>query len=124
MKTDISADINLKCSVATAFSASSGYEVTWKFQPQEENKVIVNSNKDGIVTFGNEVDEKLRQRITTRRFKGPSFELTIHQAEVSDEGSYICEVVEWLQAPDGLWLQLSTANTTTVVTVIEPGKFA
>lgn len=76
------------------------------------------------MTFGDQVETKLTQRITTRHSKGPSFELIIQRAEVSDNGSYICEVVEWLQDPDGLWYKLSSASRTTVVTLIEPGKFA
>lgn len=124
LKTNISTDIKLKCSVTSASSASSRYAVTWKFQQQAENKVIVSLDKNAIVTFEAHVEPKLRERIITRRSQGPSFELIIQQSEVSDNGSYTCEVVEWGQDPAGIWYELSSASGTTMVTLIEPGKFA
>lgn len=123
LKASISTDIELKCSVAKKSSASSRYAVTWKFQQQAENKVIVSSDKDAVVTFGPQLDLRLRQRISTRNSQGPSFALLIRQAEVSENGSYTCEVAEWLQDPNGVWYQLSSTNRTTLVTLIEPGKY-
>uniref|UniRef100_A0A7N6BYE0 Ig-like domain-containing protein n=1 Tax=Anabas testudineus TaxID=64144 RepID=A0A7N6BYE0_ANATE len=105
LKASISTDIELKCSVAKKSSASSRYAVTWKFQHQAENKVIVSSDKDAVVTFGPQLDLRLRQRISTRNSQGPSFALLIRQAEVSENGSYTCEVAEWLQDPNGHWQQ-------------------
>uniref|UniRef100_A0A3Q1IE71 Ig-like domain-containing protein n=1 Tax=Anabas testudineus TaxID=64144 RepID=A0A3Q1IE71_ANATE len=122
LKASISTDIELKCSVAKKSSASSRYAVTWKFQHQAENKVIVSSDKDAVVTFGPQLDLRLRQRISTRNSQGPSFALLIRQAEVSENGSYTCEVAEWLQDPNGVWYQLSSTNRTTLVTLIEPAN--
>uniref|UniRef100_A0A665TZN3 Zgc:91849 n=1 Tax=Echeneis naucrates TaxID=173247 RepID=A0A665TZN3_ECHNA len=42
--------------------------------------------------------------------EGPSFELTIQQAQISDTGLYTCEVAEWLQDPRGEWYELSPVS--------------
>uniref|UniRef100_A0A8D0CLZ8 Immunoglobulin superfamily, member 3-like n=1 Tax=Sander lucioperca TaxID=283035 RepID=A0A8D0CLZ8_SANLU len=109
---NINTDIEIKCSVTSEPSASSRYAITWLLQQQAENKTIVSSDQDALVTFGPQVQLSHRQRISMRRTKGPSFEFSIRQARVSDNGLYVCEVVEWLQDPHGDWYQLSP-----------PGKF-
>lgn len=123
LTSDINTDIEIKCSVISEPSASSRYAVTWLLEQQAENKSLVSSDQDALVTFGPQVELSHRQRISMRRTKGPSFELSIRQAQISDKGSYICEVVEWLQDPRGDWYQLSPVSKTTELTVIEPGKF-
>lgn len=120
---NINTDIEMKCSVSSEPSASSRYAVTWLLHQQAENKTIVSSDQDALVTFGPQVQLSHRQRISMKRTKGPSFELNIRQARISDGGSYVCEVVEWLQDPHGDWYQLSPVSKTTKLTVIEPGKF-
>ncbi|KAK2839879.1 hypothetical protein Q5P01_013619 [Channa striata] len=120
VKTNVSKNIDIKCSVTSEPLASSRYAVTWVFKQQAGNKVIVSLDKEAQVTFGPQVEAELIQRISTRRTKGPSFELTVRQAELSDTGSYTCEVTEWQQDPRGEWYQLSPVSRTTVVTVIEP----
>lgn len=120
---NINTDIEIKCSVTSEPSASSRYAITWLLQQQAENKTIVSSDQDALVTFGPQVQLSHRQRISMRRTKGPSFEFSIRQARVSDNGLYVCEVVEWLQDPHGDWYQLSPVSKTTQLTVIEPGKF-
>uniref|UniRef100_A0A8C9WXH9 Immunoglobulin superfamily, member 3-like n=1 Tax=Sander lucioperca TaxID=283035 RepID=A0A8C9WXH9_SANLU len=110
----------IKCSVTSEPSASSRYAITWLLQQQAENKTIVSSDQDALVTFGPQVQLSHRQRISMRRTKGPSFEFSIRQARVSDNGLYVCEVVEWLQDPHGDWYQLSPVSKTTQLTVIEP----
>ncbi|KAM7407335.1 hypothetical protein PAMA_003181 [Pampus argenteus] len=119
LKRNISTDIDIQCSVTKAPSASSRYAVTWIHQQNSENRTIVSSDQDSIVTFGPQVD---RQRMSMRRTKGPSFELTIWQAQILDSGSYICKVVEWLQDPRGRWYQLLPVSATTKLTLIEPDK--
>lgn len=119
MTRNINTDIEVKCSVTSAPSASTRYAVTWVLQ-KAANTTLVSSDRDSLVTFGPEV---ARQRISMRRTKGPNFELTIRQAQISDTGSYVCEVVEWLQDPLGEWYQLSPVSKTTKLTLIEPGKF-
>uniref|UniRef100_A0A3Q1FY57 Immunoglobulin superfamily, member 3-like n=1 Tax=Acanthochromis polyacanthus TaxID=80966 RepID=A0A3Q1FY57_9TELE len=103
---NINTDIEIKCSVVTESSSSSRYSVTWLFQQEAENKTIVSSNRDGLITFGPTVELSQRQRISTRRSIGPSFEMNIRQARISDKGSYICEVGEWLQDPHANDLRL------------------
>ncbi|XP_042350928.1 immunoglobulin superfamily member 3-like [Plectropomus leopardus] len=117
---NVNTDIEMKCSVKSDLSAYSRYAVTWLLQQQGENKTIVSSDRDAQVTFGPQVQLSHRQRISTKRTEGPSFELNIRQARLSDSGSYVCEVVEWLQEPDGDWYPLAPVSTTTELTVIEP----
>lgn len=123
---NINTDIEMKCSVNSEPSASSRYAVTWLLHQQAENKTIVSSDQDALVTFGPQVQLSQRQRISMKRtsgpLKGPSFELSIRQARTSDGGSYVCEVVEWLQDPHGDWYQLSPVSETTKLTVIEPAN--
>lgn len=119
---NINTDIEIKCSVVTASSASSSYSITWLFQQEAENKTIVSSDRNALVTFGPNVELSHRQRISMRRSNGPSFELNIRQARISDIGSYICEVVEWLQYPRGNWYQISRVSETTTVSVTEPAN--
>ena len=123
MTRNINTDIEIKCSVASEPSASSRYAVTWLLEQQAENKTIVSSDRDALVTFGPQVELSQRQRISMRRTKGPSFELSIRQAQISDKGTYICAVVEWQQDPSGDWYQLSPVSQTIRITVSEPGKF-
>uniref|UniRef100_A0A8C4IRI7 Ig-like domain-containing protein n=1 Tax=Dicentrarchus labrax TaxID=13489 RepID=A0A8C4IRI7_DICLA len=99
-------------------SASSRYAVTWHLQQKAENKTIISSNRDALITFEH-VEPSQRQRINMKRSEGPSFELNIGQAQMSDRGTYICEVVEWLQDPRGDWIQLSTVSKSTTLTVID-----
>uniref|UniRef100_A0A8C2ZTK8 Immunoglobulin superfamily, member 3-like n=1 Tax=Cyclopterus lumpus TaxID=8103 RepID=A0A8C2ZTK8_CYCLU len=117
---NITADIEIKCSVISKPSASSRYAVTWLLQQQAGNKTIVSSDQDALVTVAPREQLSHGQRISTKRTKGPSFELSIRQARLSDNGSYVCEVVEWLQDPHGDWYQLSPVSKTTELTVIEP----
>ncbi|XP_045909304.1 immunoglobulin superfamily member 2-like isoform X3 [Micropterus dolomieu] len=119
---NINTDIEIKCSVISETSASSRYAVTWLLQLQAENKTIVSSDQDAIVTFGPQVESSLSQRISMKRTKGPCFELNIRQAQISDTGSYICEVVEWLQDPHGDWYELSPVSKTTHLTLIQPAS--
>ena len=102
---DIGTDVKIQCSVISEPSASSRYAVTWLHQQWAEKKTIVKSDRDALVTFGTQI-EMNRKRISVSRTKGPSFELTIWQAQTSDNGSYVCEVVEWLKDPHGDWYEL------------------
>lgn len=74
------------------------------------------------MTFGSKVELGSRQRISMRRTEGPSFKLTIRQAQISDNGFYVCEVVEWLQDPRGNWYQLPPVSQATKLKLNEPGK--
>uniref|UniRef100_A0A4W6CKK5 Immunoglobulin superfamily, member 3-like n=1 Tax=Lates calcarifer TaxID=8187 RepID=A0A4W6CKK5_LATCA len=123
LTSNINTDIEVKCSVITNTSESSRYAVTWLHQQGPENKIIVSSDRDAQVTFGTQVEQSNRKRISMRQSKGPSFELTIRQTQISDNGSYKCEVVEWLQDPRGDWYQLSPVSKLIQLKVTEPGKF-
>uniref|UniRef100_A0AAX7VIG1 Ig-like domain-containing protein n=1 Tax=Astatotilapia calliptera TaxID=8154 RepID=A0AAX7VIG1_ASTCA len=83
-------------------------------------QTIVSLDRNSIVT---ESQVDLRQRISMRRSKGPTFELIIRQARISDKGLYTCKVGEWLQDPRGEWYLLSTVSKSTVLTITEPGEY-
>ncbi|XP_036964951.1 immunoglobulin superfamily member 2-like [Acanthopagrus latus] len=120
LTSNIDTDIEIKCSVISKTTASSHYAVTWLLQQQAEKQIFISSDRDALLTFGPQVEPSHRQRISMKRTKGPSFELSIRQAQISDGGSYTCEVVEWLQDPRGDWYELSPVSRTTNVTVLEP----
>ncbi|KAF7654150.1 hypothetical protein LDENG_00073490 [Lucifuga dentata] len=122
IRRNINTDIDLKCTVNNPFSDSSRFAVTWLVQQQKRNKTIINSDRDAVVTSGPQVEVSHKQRITMRRNKGPSFELTIRQAQVADSGTYTCQVVEWLQGPHGEWYDFPPVNNKTVLNVTEPSN--
>ncbi|XP_054642114.1 immunoglobulin superfamily member 2-like [Dunckerocampus dactyliophorus] len=118
----ISSDISIKCSVNSSRSGSSRHAVTWILQTQVQNITIASSDRDSSVTFGPKVEAVHSQRISIQQTKGPSFELTIRNALTSDQGTYVCEVVEWLQDPSGAWYHLTPVSGTTRLTLIEPAN--
>ncbi|KAM9343360.1 LOW QUALITY PROTEIN: immunoglobulin superfamily member 3-like [Pholidichthys leucotaenia] len=118
----INTDIEMSCSVTSTTSTSCLYSVTWLLQQAAKKRTIVSSDRGAFVTFGDQVELRHRQRISLRRTKGPTFSLTLRQATLSDQGSYICEVVEWQQDPRGEWYQLSKVSRITNLTVNEPAK--
>uniref|UniRef100_A0A673AXF6 Zgc:91849 n=1 Tax=Sphaeramia orbicularis TaxID=375764 RepID=A0A673AXF6_9TELE len=117
---NINTDVKMKCSVSSPTSTSSRYAVTWLLQQHGENKTIVSTDRDALVTFGQQVELNQMQRISMSRTQGPGFELTIRQARSSDKGLYTCEVVEWLQDPRGEWFDLPPTSKSTQLTIIEP----
>ena len=119
----INTDIEISCSVAMTSSTSSRYAITWLFLQQGENKTIISSDRDAISTYGSQLGLSYNQRISMKRTSGPTFVLGIRQAQISDNGFYICEVVEWQQDPQGDWYQLSSASRTIELSLIEPCKF-
>uniref|UniRef100_H3D8W3 Ig-like domain-containing protein n=1 Tax=Tetraodon nigroviridis TaxID=99883 RepID=H3D8W3_TETNG len=92
-----------------------------QLRKEDENKTIVSLDQDALVTFGPQLEPISRQRIGIMRFEGPAFELIIRHAQISDGGSYICKVVEWLQGPQSHWYPLPPSSTTIMLTVTEPG---
>lgn len=116
---NMNTDITITCSIVTKTSESSLYSITWLHEENAGNKTIVSLDRNSIVT---ESQADLGQRISMRRSKGPTFELTIRQARISDKGSYTCKVGEWLQDPRGEWYLLSTVSKSTVLTITEPAN--
>ncbi|XP_069569764.1 immunoglobulin superfamily member 3-like [Brachyistius frenatus] len=119
---NINTDIEINCSIISTSSASSRYAATWLLQQETENKTIVSFDLTGLVRYEPQSELSFRQRFSTRCTKGPIFHLTIRQAKISDKGSYICNVEEWLQDPRGNWYRLSTVSKTTKLAVTEPAN--
>ncbi|XP_014324349.1 immunoglobulin superfamily member 2-like [Xiphophorus maculatus] len=118
----INTDIQIDCKVTSRTSEFSLYAVTWELQQDAGNKTILTSDRNGITMFGQQIEESHRKRISMRHTDGPTFELTIQQARISDKGIYMCKVVEYLQDPWGEWYSLSDKHLTTVVDVTELEK--
>uniref|UniRef100_A0A665U026 Zgc:91849 n=1 Tax=Echeneis naucrates TaxID=173247 RepID=A0A665U026_ECHNA len=107
LRANINTNVEIRCAVISEPSPSSRYAVTWQHQQRGEKKTIVSLDRDAITTFGDKGELSNRDRLSMRYTKGPSFELTIQQAQISDTGLYTCEVAEWLQDPRGEWYELS-----------------
>lgn len=122
VKKKIDTDVELRCSVIRSSSESSRYAVTWYFGQGAERKKIMSSDQEAKVTFGTEIEQSQRQRISMKRNLDQTFELSIRQLWTSDSGLYTCTVIEWLQDPRGDWNPLPEASTTTNLTVINLGK--
>uniref|UniRef100_A0A668AYW0 Immunoglobulin superfamily, member 3-like n=1 Tax=Myripristis murdjan TaxID=586833 RepID=A0A668AYW0_9TELE len=120
VKGDINTDIEITCSVTKPTSTTSRFAVTWLVQQQAKTMTILTSDRDGVVTFGPQVESSQGQRISMMRSEGPSFDLTIRQARIGDSGLYFCRVVEWLQDPRGQWYELPPVNKTTELNLTEP----
>lgn len=120
----IDTDIEIKCSVLVQSSPSSRYAVTWRLRKEDGDKALLSSDQSAVVTFGPEVEPSTRRRMGVMRSEGPTFQLFIRQARVSDAGSYTCDVVEWLQAPHNHWYPLPPLSRTIVLTLTEPGAFS
>uniref|UniRef100_A0A669C8Y8 Ig-like domain-containing protein n=1 Tax=Oreochromis niloticus TaxID=8128 RepID=A0A669C8Y8_ORENI len=116
---NMNTDITITCSIVTKTSESSLYSITWLHEENAGNKTIVSLDRNSIVT---ESQADLGQRISMRRSKGPTFELTIRQARISDKGSYTCKVGEWLQDPRGEWYLLSTVSKSTQQLTAKQGE--
>ncbi|XP_054888256.1 immunoglobulin superfamily member 3-like isoform X2 [Poeciliopsis prolifica] len=118
----INTDIQIYCKVTSRTSEFSLFAVTWELQEDAGNKIILTSDRNGITMFGEQIEESHRKRISMRHTDGPTFELTIQQARISDKGIYLCKVVEYLQDPWGEWYSLSDKHSHTEVDVIELEK--
>ncbi|RVE57916.1 hypothetical protein OJAV_G00203950 [Oryzias javanicus] len=114
----INTDVHIKC----FFEGSTplyAYSVIWLLQRKTGFINIGSADKYSLVTYGNVAELNQRQRISMARTEG-AFELVIRQAKISDSGSYVCNVTEWLKDPRGAWISLSTMSMTTNVNISEP----
>lgn len=122
MTTNINTDINIVCSIVSKVSASSLYAVTWLLEQEGNNKTIVSSDRNGVVTYAPHFEVNQRKRISMIRTNGGDFELTVRQATTADRGTYQCVVEEWVQDPRGDWYQLSTVLQASRLNVVEPAN--
>ncbi|XP_077435563.1 immunoglobulin superfamily member 3-like isoform X2 [Vanacampus margaritifer] len=115
---NINSDVTIKCLITSSRYGSSRYAVTWIRQQRTQNVTVLSWDRDSSVT--STADHK--QRISMRHTKGPGFELTIRDSQISDQGFYVCEVEEWLQDPRGEWYHLPPVCGTIQLTLIEPAN--
>uniref|UniRef100_A0A3P9L5A6 Zgc:91849 n=1 Tax=Oryzias latipes TaxID=8090 RepID=A0A3P9L5A6_ORYLA len=114
----INSDLHMKCLFEGSI-LQYAYSVTWLLQRETGYRNIVSIDKNALVTYGNVPELNHRQRVSIKRTEG-AFELVIRQAKLSDSGSYVCNVTEWLKDPRGSWISLSTLSMTTKVKISEP----
>lgn len=113
----------MRCTVTSEPSATSRYAVDWLFVQQIKNVTLLSMDQDGQVTFGSTLEPNYRKRISAMRSSGLTFQLSIRQAQTSDQGYYRCEVVEWLQTSENQWYPLPAVAESIQLTLTEPGSF-
>uniref|UniRef100_A0A8C5CQM5 Ig-like domain-containing protein n=1 Tax=Gadus morhua TaxID=8049 RepID=A0A8C5CQM5_GADMO len=114
----LDADVVVTCSVTETTPGNPSYAVTWR--EERDNRTLLVSSRDGVVTPGAQATPGDEQRISMRQRAGPSFELTIRRARVGDSGRYSCVVVEWLQDPNDNWFDLPPVRGTMTLQISEP----
>lgn len=119
----VNADVEMSCTITSEPSATSRYAVTWLFGQQIQNLMLLSMDQDGLVTFGPTVEPNDRKRISAMRPSRLIFQLSIRQAQTSDQGYYRCEVVELLQTSKSQWYSLPPRAATIQLTLTEPGTF-
>lgn len=112
----------MRCTVTSEPAAPERYSVTWLFAQQDKNVTLLETDPDGLVTFGRTLDPSYVKRISASRLHGPVFQLSLRQAQTSDGGSYVCEVVEWIQASKSQWYKLPPVARTIQLTLTEPSE--
>lgn len=111
----------MRCRVTSEPSATKRYAVTWVLVQNVKNLKLLSTDPDGLVTFESTLEPNYRRRISATRLPGPTFQLSIRQAQTSDQGYYRCEVVESLQVSKGQWHPLPPVTQTIQLTLREPG---
>lgn len=118
----VNTDVEVRCTVTSEPSATSRYAVTWLLRQQARNLTLLSTDQNGLVTFGPTLEPNHRRRISALRSVGPAFQLSVRRAQTSDQGSYVCEVVEWLQASKSEWYPLPAVAQSIKVTLLEPAN--
>lgn len=122
LRRHVNTDVEMRCTVTSEPSATSRYSVTWLLVQQAEKLKLLTTDQDGLVTFGATLDPSYRKRISARRSEGPTFQLSLRQAQTSDRGYYECVVVEWLQVSKSRWYGLPPVAQAIQLTLTEPAN--
>lgn len=119
----VNTDVEMRCTVTSNSSATSRYAVTWLLVQQVENLTLLSTNQDGLLEFGSTLKPNYMKRISARRSSAYTFQLSIRQAQISDQGHYRCEVVEYIQVSKSMWYPLPPVAQTIKLMLTEPGTF-
>lgn len=106
----INTDVQMICSAPSVTSDSARLAIDWFVETESSgNQSLLLSDRNGVITAGTWAGTGAGQRISMSRVKERSFELTIRQVRIGDNGRYVCKVEEWLQEPNNQWYALPPA---------------
>ncbi|XP_066562626.1 immunoglobulin superfamily member 3 [Amia ocellicauda] len=106
--------VRLNCSITAQTSPDSQYTVLWyaKKTGEPDAELLLKINHNSAFEYGTYAEEeRLKSRVQSERLSPQLFSLTLHQAELSDTGTYYCLVQEWLLDPNNIWYQLAEESS-------------
>ncbi|XP_067896829.1 immunoglobulin superfamily member 3-like [Heterodontus francisci] len=94
--------------VCVIHSVTAGYgqlSITWQFiNKQNQKSDIIGMNQDGVqVTYEPYHERAINSEVRMARVKSDSFTLGIYNVLTSDQGQYVCNVMEWAAESNGNW---------------------
>ncbi|KAK6486990.1 immunoglobulin superfamily member 3-like isoform X1 [Huso huso] len=116
--------VPLNCTIASQTSPDAQYTVLWYAMKEDEAdaELLLKINHNSAFEYGTYAEEeRLKSRVQSERLSPQLYSLTLHQAELSDSGSYYCRVEEWLLDPNNAWYKLTEETSgLTKVTIKRP----
>ncbi|RXM33923.1 Immunoglobulin superfamily member 3 [Acipenser ruthenus] len=116
--------VPLNCTIASHTSPDAQYTVLWYAMKEDEAdaELLLKINHNSAFEYGTYAEEeRLKSRVQSERLSPQLYSLTLHQAELSDSGSYYCRVEEWLLDPNNAWYKLTEETSgLTKVTIKRP----
>ncbi|XP_028656565.2 LOW QUALITY PROTEIN: immunoglobulin superfamily member 3 [Erpetoichthys calabaricus] len=116
--------VPLNCTIISQTSPDSQYTVLWysKKTGETEAELLLKLNHNSAFEYGTYAEEeRLKSRVQSERLSPQLYSLTLHQAELSDSGTYYCQVEEWLLDPNNVWYKLAEESSgITNVTIKQP----
>uniref|UniRef100_W5MZ99 Immunoglobulin superfamily, member 3 n=1 Tax=Lepisosteus oculatus TaxID=7918 RepID=W5MZ99_LEPOC len=118
--------VRLNCSITARTSPESQYTVLWYARKagEPDAELLLKINHNSAFEYGTYAEEeRLKSRVQSERLSPQLYSLTLHQAELSDSGTYYCRVHEWQLDPNNVWYQLAEETSGfTEVLVKQPDK--
>ncbi|MBN3311583.1 IGSF3 protein, partial [Atractosteus spatula] len=118
--------VRLNCSITARTSPESQYTVLWYARKagEPDAELLLKINHNSAFEYGTYAEEeRLKSRVQSERLSPQLYSLTLHQAELSDSGTYYCRVHEWQLDPNNVWYQLAEETSGfTEVLVKQPEK--
>nr|XP_015219860.1 PREDICTED: immunoglobulin superfamily member 3-like [Lepisosteus oculatus] len=102
--------VRLNCSITARTSPESQYTVLWYARKagEPDAELLLKINHNSAFEYGTYAEEeRLKSRVQSERLSPQLYSLTLHQAELSDSGTYYCRVHEWQLDPNNVWYQLA-----------------
>ncbi|KAJ8342276.1 hypothetical protein SKAU_G00322040 [Synaphobranchus kaupii] len=100
--------VRVNCSIVAQTSPDSQHTVLWYArkgaEPDSTPELLLKiSHVSGFEYGAYAEEEELKRRVQSERLSPQLYGLTLHRAELSDSGTYYCQVEEWLLDPDAVW---------------------